>query len=74
MTTAGFPDIAVWKTNGGAPVNIYANASRFSGASVVSIGDFIYFNDSDFSNTQYVHSYGPVSGAAVAAQISTTRN
>ena len=74
MTTAGFPDISVWRTSGGAPTSIYANANRFSGASVVFIGDFVYFNDSDFSNTQFVHRYGPVSGAAVSSQISTTRN
>lgn len=74
MTAAGFPDVTVWKSSGGAPTGIYANPNRFSGASVVAIGDYVYFNDSDFSNAQYIHSYGPVSGAAVATQISTTRN
>ncbi len=74
MTTAGFPDVAVWKVVAGTPASIYANPNRFSGASVVAIGDYVYFNDSDFSNTQYIHSYGPVSGAAVTTQISMTRN
>ena len=74
MTTAGFPDIAVWKVVAGLPVGIYANANRFSGASVVAIGDFVYFNDSDFSNTQFIHSYGPVSGVAAGTEISMTRN
>ena len=68
MTSAGFPDTSVWKTSGGAPTSIYANPSNFAGASVVAIGNYVYFNDSTTSNTQLIHRYGPVSGSPALAQ------
>ncbi len=74
MTYAGFPDVSVWKYGGGAPLSIYANANNFAGASVVTIGDYVYFNDSNLSNTQFIHRYGPTSGSATTTQISTTTN
>jgi hypothetical protein len=77
MTSAGFPDVAVWKTNGGAPVSIYANPNNFAGGDVVDIGNFIYFNDSDFSNNQFIHDYGPLdplSGPPSVSTLSTTPN
>ncbi|EDY20208.1 hypothetical protein CfE428DRAFT_2132 [Chthoniobacter flavus Ellin428] len=74
MTSTGFPDINMWKTNGGSPVNIYANPNNFAGASVVDIGNFVYFNDSDFSNNQNIHAYGPLTGTPSQAIVSTTAN
>jgi len=63
MTFAGYPDVTVWKTNGGAPTSIYANANNFAGATVLRIGDYVYFNDSDLSNNQFIRGYGPISGS-----------
>jgi len=74
MTSAGFPDVEVWKTNGGTPTNIYSNPNNFAGGSVVDVGNFIYFNDSDFSNNQFIHSYGPISGTPAVTTFSTTPN
>ena len=50
---------AIWKTNGGAPVNIYSAPSvpgdtYFAGANVTTIGNYVYFNDSDF-NGEYIY-------------------
>lgn len=74
MTSAGFPDINMWVTNGGAPVNIYANPNNFAGASVVDIGNFVYFNDSDTSNNQNIHAYGPLTGSPTQSIVSTASN
>jgi hypothetical protein len=74
MTSGGFPDINVWRHSGSGSTNIYSNANHFAGASLVAIGNYIYFNDSDFSNNQYIRKYGPLSGTATTVQASTTHN
>lgn len=74
MTAAGFPDTSVWKYSGGAPAAIYTNANTFAGASVLTIGDYVYFNDSNLSGTQFIHGYGPTSGTPSVTQFSTTPN
>jgi hypothetical protein len=75
MTSAGFPDVSVWKYSGGpTPSTIYSNPSNFAGASVLTIGDYVYFNDSNSLGTQFIHAYGPVSGAPSVNLLSTTRN
>lgn len=47
-----------------------ASGSHFAGASVVSIGGSIYFNDSSFSNVQRVHEYTIGSGTTTTATVS----
>lgn len=47
--------------------------SDFSGASVVRIGDNVYYNTSDFTD-QKVFRYGPLSGPPGATNISTAPN
>ncbi|KAF0095635.1 MAG: Uncharacterized protein E1N59_1130 [Puniceicoccaceae bacterium 5H] len=75
MTSGGYPDVDVWKTSGGTTSNIYANANNYAGASVVAVGDYVYFNDSTTSNTQNIWKYGPTSGGSASAQLaSTTHN
>ncbi len=74
MTTAGFPDVNIWRTTGGAPVNIYAAPSNFAGANVVAIGNYIYFNDSDLTNLQYIRGYEAASVAPTVTALSTTPN
>lgn len=53
---------------------VSADFSLFTGASVISVGDNIYYNTSDFSNTQNVMKYGPLSGAASSSLVSTSPN
>ncbi|MDF3131271.1 hypothetical protein P0Y35_18850 [Kiritimatiellaeota bacterium B1221] len=73
MTSAGYPDVNIWRNNGVTTTNIYSNPSHFSGASVVAIGDYIYFNDSDYTN-QNIHRYDPNSASPSSSPISTTAN
>ena len=59
--------------NGGAPAMLQAGAaSAYAGASVVAIGDAVYFNVDTGSTA--IRKYGPLSGAPAVAQISTTPN
>ena len=74
MTLAGFLDVNIWRTTGSTPFNIYAAPSNFSGASVVAIGDYVYFNDSDFSGTQFIRGYAAAAVAPVVTAFSTTPN
>lgn len=60
---------------GATPTTIAgANAGLFPGASVVALGGYVYYNTSDFSNTQIINSYGPVGGSPVTAVASTAVN
>jgi len=74
MTALWSMDMNVWRHTSSGPTNIYSNPNNFVGASLVTIGDFVYFNHSDFSNTQFIYSYGPISGSPTATQVSTTPN
>jgi hypothetical protein len=76
MTSASYPEIgaSLWKATGGAPQNLYSNSSNFAGNNVVTIGDYVHFNDSDLSNNQYIRRYGPVTGSAVTTLTSTAAN
>jgi hypothetical protein len=65
---------AVWKSSGGSPTSLYANGSTFAGASVVTIGNYVYFNDSDLSGNQTIHDFGPLNGTPSVNAISTTPN
>jgi hypothetical protein len=66
--------VGLWKATGSAPQNFYTNSNNFGGNSVVTIGDYVYFNDSDLSNNQFIRRYGPVSGSAVTTLTSSNLN
>lgn len=70
MTYSGFPDTDVWKTSGGTPTNIYHNADTYAGASVVTIGDYVYFSDNSAST--YLRGYGPLGGVPATTLLATS--
>jgi len=49
-------------------------SSTFSGASVVSIGSYVYFNDSDLSGNQNIYAYGPTGGSLGLSLVSNVAN
>lgn len=65
--------IDFWKSSGGTPTNLFSNGSSFAGNSVVKIGDYVYFNDGNFP-VATIRSYGPLTGVAALAPVSTTTN
>lgn len=67
----GFGGLFAW--NGITQSTMVAGSSDFSGASVVRIGDNIYFNTSDFTD-QKVFKFGPLGGAPSVTNISTAVN
>ena len=72
--TPAFSFGGLYQYAGGVASNVVpASSTLFSGASVVSIGQSIYFNNSDASNT-YIYRYGPLNGVPAASQISTATN
>jgi len=73
MTSAGFPDVNVWRHTGFGTTNIHAQPSNFAGSSVIAIGDYLYFNDST-SDDQNIWKFGPLSGTPAAILTSTTAN
>ena len=73
MTSSGFPDLKVWRKGSGALENIYAAPNNFVGASLVSIGDTIYFNDSDFAS-QFIRGYVAAATIPAVPVLSTTPN
>lgn len=73
-SSSSFLNASAWRATAGSPVNIYSDPNQFGGASLVSIGDYVYFNSSDFSNTQNIWKYGPLSGASATQLASTTNN
>ena len=73
--TSSFGFGGVYQHNGTNTIEIApADGSFFSGASAVVSGDYLYYNNSDWSNNQYIYKYGPVSGSATVSQISSTLN
>lgn len=68
MTSGGFPDTNVWRANGANPVNVYAEPNNYAGASVLTIGDNVYFNDS--LAAQNMWKYGPLSGSTSSSLVS----
>jgi hypothetical protein len=63
----------LYQYSGGTPTQAVAGSSDFSGASVVSIGNYVYYNTGDFSNTN-IYKYGPIGGSPSATLASTTVN
>jgi hypothetical protein len=74
LTAAGYPNVNVWKSTGSSLTSLYSNPNHFAGASVVTIGNYVYFNDSDFSNHQFIRRYGPLDGSAATTLSSSTAN
>jgi hypothetical protein len=63
-----------YKVNSGVTSTLLSGStSAFAGESVVSIGNDIYFNDSDTSGNQNIYKYDPSSGSAPTV-VSTTTN
>lgn len=54
-------------------VLVSGNAEAFSGSSVVRIGNFIYYNNSDLSN-QNIFRFGPSGDAGAVATLTSTRS
>jgi hypothetical protein len=71
--TSSFNFGGLYQYSGGTPTQVVAGSSDFSGASVVSIGNYVYYNTADFNNTN-IYKYGPVGGSPSAALASTTVN
>jgi hypothetical protein len=60
--------------NGGAPVELQnGSAANFAGASVVTIGDYVYYNAGLFVGTP-IYKYGPLSGSPTPVLASGTDN
>lgn len=74
MTSSGYPDINVWRDNGGSPQAVYSEPSNYAGASVTAIGNYIYFNDSTGGGTQNIWKFGPTNGSPATSLISTAAN
>jgi hypothetical protein len=71
--TSSFTFGGLYQFSGSAPAQVVAGSSDFVGASVVAIGNYVYFNTSDFNNTN-IYKYGPVNGSPGATLASTTPN
>ncbi|MGZ0708724.1 PEP-CTERM sorting domain-containing protein [Coraliomargarita sp. W4R53] len=66
--------INVYQHTSGGSTNIYSSSSNYVGASLVAINDYIYFNDSDFSNTQHIWKYDTSGTGTTSSLASTTSN
>ena len=74
-STSGFTFGGFYQDSGGISTQVVAGStSVFSGASVVSIGQYVYYNNSDSSGGQNIFKYGPVGGTAAATLASTNAN
>lgn len=63
--TSSFNFGGLYQFAGGVTSNVVPGSSAlFSGASVVSIGQSIYFNNNDFNNNQFIYQYKPGTGVA----------
>ncbi len=73
-STANFTFGGIHSWNGTTQSTVISgNESLFSGGSVVSIDDYIYFNTSDFID-QRVSKYGPLGGAPLESLVGTPVN
>lgn len=73
-STAGFAFSGLWTASSGTA--LVTTANRFSGSSVVGIGDYVYYNSSEGSPnfTQHIDAYGPISGSGTGFGVSTASN
>lgn len=74
-STSSYKFGGVYRSDGGGVTTIApANTGLSSGMSTVVSGDYVYFNNSDSANNQFIYKYGPTGGLAAVTQISTTAN
>lgn len=74
-STSSYGFGGVYRSDSGGVTTIAPADSGFSsGMSTVVSGDYVYFNNSDSANTQFIYKYGPTGGSAAITQISTTAN
>jgi hypothetical protein len=74
-STSSYTFGGVYRSDSGGVTSIApADSGLSSGMSTVVSGDYVYFNNSDFSNNQFIYKYGPTGGLASVTQISTTAN
>ncbi len=74
-STSSFSFGGLFKWDGATQTTaVTGNSSLFAGASAVRIGDNLYYNTSDFSNTQFIAKYGPLSSSPSSSNISTANN
>lgn len=74
-STSAFTFGGFYQDSGGTSTQVVAGSgSVFSGASVVSVGQYVYYNSSDSSGNQDIFKYGPVGGSAAVTLASTNAN
>ncbi len=67
--------LGVYKySNGTVSTIAAANESIFAGASVVTVGNSLYYNNSDLSGNQNIYLYNPLNGSSSLSLTSTTPN
>ena len=72
-SNSSFNFAGLYQYSGGNPVQVVPGSQDFSGTSLVAICNYVYFNTSDFTNTN-LRRYGPVNGSPTSTLISTTPN
>jgi hypothetical protein len=70
--TPSFNFGGLYEVSGTTTTNPVAGTSDFSGASVVAIGNYVYYNTSDASGDQNIYKYGPLNGTPANSLTSTT--
>lgn len=66
--TSAYAFGGLYRKDGGSSTNLVpGSGSLFSGVSVVALNSSIYYNDSDFSNNQFIRTYQIGSGALTTA-------
>lgn len=74
QTSASYSYGGFYQWSGGTLNALQAGSGTMAnGASVVTIGDFVYFNVDTYSSTP-IRRYGPVNGVPTLTEISTTTN
>jgi hypothetical protein len=72
-STAFYNFGGLYSSNGVSTTEVVAGNSDFSGASVVRVGNFIYYNTNDFTE-QKIYRYGPTTGSPTLTLASTASN
>lgn len=72
-STSFFTFGGLFRWDGIAESTAVGASADFAGASALSIGDFIYYNTSDFTD-QKIFKYGPLAGSPVVSSVSTAAN
>ncbi len=70
--TSSFGFGGIFRFDGTTTTQPVPSSDQFPGNSVVTIGNYVYFND-DGSN-QHIYGYGPVTGSPTSTQLLTASN